>query len=180
MPGVIGPLHPDPDQRLVPEQLGQPHGDRGADGFAGGQDVVQVLARDAEHAGDFGLGFAGGGDHILAQHFARMGRAAVGVAGHPMLLMILLEIQHMGVAVAEFEGDAPRAVDMDRIAGGAVAPQRVKVETRQVHILWHGRRIQHIQPPQDARVHPGVNPGRAGFPQGFQVLAGEALYHGDM
>jgi hypothetical protein len=29
-------------------------------------------------------------------------------------------------------------------------------------------------------VHPGVNPGRAGFPQGFQVLAGEALYHGDM
>ena len=180
MPGIIGPLHHDPDQRLSPEQLGQPHGDLGADGFAGGQDVVQVLARDAEHAGDFSLWFAGGGDHIFAQHFARMGRAAVGGAGHPVLLMILPEIQHMGVAIAEFEGDAPRAVDMDRVTGGDVAPQRVKVETRQVHILWHGRSIQHIQPPQDARVHPGVDPGPAGFPEGFQVLAGQAPYHGSM
>jgi hypothetical protein len=29
-------------------------------------------------------------------------------------------------------------------------------------------------------VHPGVNPGPAGFPQGFQLFAGEAFYHGDM
>ncbi len=180
MPGIIGHLHPDPDQRLIAEQLGQPHGDRRADGFAGGQDVVQVLARDAEHAGDFRLGFAGGGDHIFAQHFARMGRAAVGGAGHPLLLMILLEIQQLGVASAEFEGYAPRAIDMDCGAGGGVAPKCVKVETRQVHILWHGRRVLHIQPPQDARVHPGVDPGRTGFPEGFQLFAGEAFYHGDM
>lgn len=177
MPGIIGPLHPDPEQRGVPEQLGQAHGNLGADGLPLGQDVVEVLARDAEHPRDLGFGLAGGGDHVLAEQFARMRRAAVGVTAHPRLLVILLEVQHVGVAIAELEGDAPRSVHMDRVAGRVVASQRVKVEAGQVHVLRHGSGIEGVQAPQDAAVHPRVDPRPAGFPEGLQLLVRKGLDH---
>jgi hypothetical protein len=50
--------------------------------------------------------------------------------------MILLEIDAIRIAVLELEGDAPWSVDMDGITGRGEAPQRVEVETRQIHVVW--------------------------------------------
>jgi hypothetical protein len=87
---------------------------------------MKVLARNAKHTRDLCLGLASRGDYILTEQFARMHRATVGVAAHYRLLVILLEVQDMGIAIPEFEGDAPRTIYMDRIAGRVVALQAVK------------------------------------------------------
>ena len=180
VPCVIGALHPDPDQRFVAEQLCEAHGHLSADRFPLGQDVVKMLARNAKHARDFCFGLAGRGDHILTEQFARMRRATVGVAAHYRLLVILLEVQDIGVAIPEFEGDAPRTIHMDRVAGRVVALQAVKVETGKIHVFRRGCGVKNIQPPQNARVHPCVNLGLACFPEGFQLFVGEALDHVDV
>jgi len=177
MPSVIGTLHPDPEQRFVPEQLCQAHGDLWADRFALRHDIMQMLARDAQQPRDLCLGFARLGDHVLSEQFARMRRAAVGVAAHARLLVVLLEIQHIGVAISELERDAPWPVHMDRIARGVVTSQRVKVETGKVHVLGRGGGIQGIEPPQDTLVKPRVDLGLPRFPEGLQLLVRERLYH---
>jgi hypothetical protein len=126
VPSVIGTLHPDPDQRFVAKQLPKAHRHLGTDGLPLGEDVMKVLARNAKHTRDLCLGLASRGDYILTEQFARMRRATVGVAAHYRLLVILLEVQDMGIAIPEFEGDAPRTIYMDRIAGRVVALQAVK------------------------------------------------------
>ena len=61
VPCIIGALHPDPEQRLIAEQLGEAHGDLGTDRLPLGQDVVKMLARNAKHARDLCFGLAGRG-----------------------------------------------------------------------------------------------------------------------
>ena len=51
VPNVVGALHPDPHASAVAKQLAQPDGDGRGDGLLLGQDIVQVLAGDAEAIG---------------------------------------------------------------------------------------------------------------------------------
>ena len=55
--------------------------------------------------------------------------AAVWVAAHFRLLVALLDVQHIGIAISELIGDAPRPIHMDGIARWVMATQGVIVET---------------------------------------------------
>ena len=162
VPRIASALHPDPEERRVSEQLGKANGNLGAEGFPLAQDGQVspdfwsnavgfcMLARNPGHPRDFGIRFPGSGDHVLAEQFAWMRRAAVRIAVHSPLLVILREVQGTGVAVAELERDAPRPIQMDREAGWRVTSQRMEVDSRQIHVLWRRRGIKGGQPPQDA------------------------------
>src|SRR5215212_8586053 len=71
--------------------------------------------------------------------------------------VVLLEIDPDRVAVLKFEGDAPRTVDMNGVAGRVKAVQGVEIEAGQVHVLRPFRDIQAIKPSQDASMHLGVD-----------------------
>jgi len=92
--------------------------------------------------------------------------------------VILLKVDVGRIAVAEFEGDAPRAVDVDRVALGIEATERVEIETSKVQLLNISDRIQAIEPGNDAFVHPGIDlRGFPGRPKVAQRLASECLDH---
>ena len=57
-------------------------------------------------------------------------------------------------AAIKFEGDAPRAIDVDRVAGWRKTFQDVKIKPGKVHLLRCGCGIQAIEANQDAPVHP--------------------------
>jgi hypothetical protein len=59
--------------------------------------------------------------------------------------MVLLEIDTESISGIEFEGDTPRAIDVDRIAGWNKTSQGMKIKTRQIHLLGRGRGIQAIE-----------------------------------
>src|SRR5215207_140562 len=67
--------------------------------------------------------------------------------------MILLEIDAAGVAVLEFECDAPRSIDVDRITPRIEPVQGVKIEARKVHFLGPDGDIETVQPRENAFVH---------------------------
>src|SRR5215211_1488307 len=90
VPRVVRGLHPDPDAGAVAEQLAEAHGDGGGHGLSLIEDVVEVLARDAEQTCDLRLRPCDRRDNLFAQQLARMTRAAVRVAtcgnlGHDLL-----------------------------------------------------------------------------------------------
>src|SRR5229473_5559902 len=66
MPGVISGLHPGPYGRTVAEQPAKANRNGWRHRLALPQDVVKVLAGNAEHIGDLGLGSAGCRNHINA------------------------------------------------------------------------------------------------------------------
>src|SRR5260370_15047711 len=68
-------------------------------------------------------------------------------------LVILLEIDSASVAIFEFERDAPRPVDMDRIALRIKAMQGVEVEASDVHFLSAAGDVETVQPCKNALVH---------------------------
>src|SRR5215211_9486823 len=91
VPRVVRGLHPDPDAGAVAEQLAEAHGDGGGHGLSLIEDVVEVLARDAEQTCDLRLRPCDRRDNLFAQQLARMTRAAVRVAtcgnlGHDLAL----------------------------------------------------------------------------------------------
>lgn len=95
--------------------------------------------------------------------------------------MVLLEIDADSVSRVEFEGDAPRSVDMNRVAGWNEAFQCVKIQPREVHLLRRRRGVQPVEADQDAFVHLDVDLGRAAFrPQVGEGLASERPDHGAM
>ena len=106
MPNVLVILQSAPIFRSAPEQSGDIDRVFWCDGFALCQDVIQPLARDSELARDFLPGFSDSGKHILSKQSARMRRAYVRIGFHLGLLVVLLEINSLGVAVSEFERDA--------------------------------------------------------------------------
>jgi len=59
--------------------------------------------------------------------------------------MVLLEIDTESISGIEFEGDTPRAIDVDRIAGWNKTSQGTKIKTRKIHLLGRGRGIQAIE-----------------------------------
>ena len=58
--------------------------------------------------------------------------------------MILLEIDRESIALVEFEGNAPRAIDMNRVAKRNEAAKRMKIEARQVHVFGRSRGVKGI------------------------------------
>ena len=59
--------------------------------------------------------------------------------------MVLLEIDTESISGIGFEGDTPRAIDVDRIAGWNKTSQGMKIKTREIHLLGRGRGIQAIE-----------------------------------
>jgi len=59
--------------------------------------------------------------------------------------MVLLQVHPVRLTIVELEGDAPRTVDMDRIARRPSPPQAMKVKTRQIQVRRFACRIQRIK-----------------------------------
>ena len=62
--------------------------------------------------------------------------------------MILFQINAAGLTICKFKCEAPRAVDMNRVARRVKPGQRMKIEPREVHFLWPRNNIQSVQPDQ--------------------------------
>ena len=77
--------------------------------------------------------------------------------------MVLLEIDAESISGFELEGDAPRPVDMDRVADRNQTFQGVEIKPGKVHLLRRGRGIQAVKADQDALVHLGIYLGRSAF-----------------
>jgi hypothetical protein len=68
-------------------------------------------------------------------------------------LMILLEIDAAGLAILEFEGDAPWSINVRRITLRIESLQGMKVETRNVHFLGSDSDIKTVEPCENALMH---------------------------
>jgi hypothetical protein len=95
--------------------------------------------------------------------------------------MVLLEIDAGGFAVFEFEGDALRSIDVDRIALRIEALQGMKVESLNVHFLGSDGHVETIEPCENALMHLRIDlrtlaPG----PKLRKGLASEGSDHGSM
>jgi hypothetical protein len=93
-------------------------------------------------------------------------------------LVILLEIDSAGLAIFEFERDAPRSINVDRIALRVKAVQSVKIEARDIHFLGADGDIKTVQPRENTFLHFRINlrtPALA--PQLRKGLALEGSYH---
>jgi hypothetical protein len=67
--------------------------------------------------------------------------------------MVLFEIDAVGLAVFEFEGDAPRSIDVDRIAFRIEALQGMEVEARNVHFLGSYGDVDTVKSRENAFMH---------------------------
>jgi hypothetical protein len=67
--------------------------------------------------------------------------------------MVLPEIDAAGLAIFELEGNAPRSIDVDRIAFRIESVQRMKVEARDVHFLGSDGNVEAVEPCKNALVH---------------------------
>ncbi len=93
--------------------------------------------------------------------------------------MILFEVDATGVTV--FERNAPRSVDMDRIARRFEASQGVEIKAGDIHFFRPHNDVQAVQSAQDARLHLGINLSGASFLAKFgKALAFEAPDHNAM
>ena len=77
--------------------------------------------------------------------------------------MVSLEIDADSISRFDFEGDAPRTVDVDGVAGGDKTFQGMKVKPGKVHLFRRSCRIQAIEADQDALVHLGIDFRRPAF-----------------
>jgi hypothetical protein len=68
-------------------------------------------------------------------------------------LMVLLEIDATGLAVFEFERNAPRSIDVDRIAFRIEPLQGMKVEARDVHFLSADGDVEPVEPRENTLAH---------------------------
>ena len=71
--------------------------------------------------------------------------------------MVLLEIDVVSVSSLKFERDAPRAVDMHRIAGRTEAMEGMEVKTREVHFLHTPRSIEAVETDKDALLKANIH-----------------------
>jgi hypothetical protein len=93
-------------------------------------------------------------------------------------LVILLEIDSPGVAIFEFESDAPRSIHVDRIAFRVKAVQSVKVEAGYIHFLGADGDVETVQPCENTLLHFRINLRTPALgPQLRKGLALEGSYH---
>jgi hypothetical protein len=92
--------------------------------------------------------------------------------------MILLQIDPACFPILKLECDAPRAVDVNRVARWAMTAQTVKVEARQVQIRDLGRRVQSIEYQHSATLEIRPNPSASAFLEKLtQALVLPGPYH---
>ena len=71
--------------------------------------------------------------------------------------MILLEVYVVSIAIAKFESDAPRTIDVDRKPRWIEALERVKIVATDIQVVSRAHRVQAIQSDDDAFVHSCVD-----------------------
>ena len=71
--------------------------------------------------------------------------------------MILLKVYVVSIAIAKFEGNAPRTIDVDRKARWIETLERVKIVATKVQVVSRANRVQTIQSDSDAFVHSYVD-----------------------
>lgn len=80
--------------------------------------------------------------------------------------MVLFEIDPSRPPVMPFERDAPRAVDVDRVASRARTSQRVEVKTGLLQCFEGSRFVDRLQPKESSPMQIGSHSGAfAGFKQ---------------
>jgi hypothetical protein len=72
--------------------------------------------------------------------------------------MVLLEIDTAGLAIFEFESDAPWSIDVDRVAPWIETLQGVEVEARNVHFLSYDSDVETVESRENAFVHLRIDP----------------------
>jgi len=151
MPRIISRLHAKPRLHASAKQFGDARRDLRRQWLCFIEKIVKLLARNTELIGDFGLRLRNI-DKDVSDNRAGMARATVLVADGLVLShrrvpsMVLLQIDAEGVTVFEFEGDAPWPVDVNAIAGGVEASQRMKVIADVIEIVGRSDGIQSIKP----------------------------------
>jgi len=92
--------------------------------------------------------------------------------------MILLEVDPQRPPLTPLERDAPRAVDVDRIASRPKAPQGVEVKTRLTKRFEGSCFIDRIQTKESSLLQIGSHAGAlAGFKQLSQSTVPKTLDH---
>ena len=91
--------------------------------------------------------------------------------------MILFEVDAVGITLGEFEGDAPRSIDVNAVARGAEAPERVEIKSRNIHVGWPLCCIQRVEAFKDASVESFVDPAPSALPKYCQFLVAEGPDH---
>src|SRR6266849_8168880 len=87
----------------------------------------------------------------------RFGSRLAAYSATVRLLMVLFKINPESVARVEFESDAPRAIDMNRVAGWDESFQRMKIKPWKVHLFRHDCGIKAIEADQDTFMHLDVD-----------------------
>jgi hypothetical protein len=77
--------------------------------------------------------------------------------------MILLEVHPVCISIDELEGYAPGAIDVNSVTRGNKTSQRMKVETRHIHILNLFSGIKCIKSLQNPLMHSAVDFRRSIF-----------------
>jgi hypothetical protein len=158
MPDIVRRLHAQPNLAAIAKEFAKPHGNGRRHGLLLGQDVMEMLTRDAKVPGNFRFRPLDRWDDVFPQEFAWMGGAAVWIALGGIFLhfrflsMILNKIKTERIAAAEFEGDAPGAIDMHGVSRWFKTLERLEIETRHPHLFGNCRRIELIQPPSNSTV----------------------------
>jgi hypothetical protein len=185
-PGIVSRLHAHPNPSAVSEQFAEPNRNRRRDRLSLAQNIIEMLPGNTEKPRDLGLSLAGRGYHVLPQQGAGMGWAAIGIPlsdrSHDFLSsVVLLEVDPAGVAVLEFEREAPRPIHVNRIARGLKASQSMEIKARDVHFFWYGHDIQPIETTNDALMHFRVDlRGAPLLPKFGESLAFEASDHASL
>jgi hypothetical protein len=77
--------------------------------------------------------------------------------------VVLLEINADSIPRIEFEGNAPRTIDVDCVAGGNKTFQGMKIKPGKIHLFRRICCIQAIKADQDALVHLDIDLRRPAF-----------------
>jgi hypothetical protein len=92
--------------------------------------------------------------------------------------VILFKVNPPSIALFELEGDAPRAIDVNRVTFRPVTPEGMEVEAREVHVVGFRGCVQGVQPQLDPAMKQGIYLCRpVVFPQFGEALADERSDH---
>jgi hypothetical protein len=95
--------------------------------------------------------------------------------------MVLFKINPESVARVEFEGNAPRTIDMDRVAGWNESFEGMKVKPRKIHLFRRGCGIKAIKPDENPLVQFDIDlRGATLRPQVGKSFASKRPDHGIM
>jgi hypothetical protein len=82
--------------------------------------------------------------------------------------MVLLQVDSPRFPILELESDAPRSVDMNRIARRPMTSQPVEVKARQIQVRSLCRRIKSVEHQQCSRLEIRPDPAASAL---FEKLA---------